>query len=131
MVATFQELGNLFTEDSKDVIVLDTKEVMRKNACTSFQTVTAIGQSQYDNYVAERLDKRVTPVSDIISKNNMNLFCRRSQLKQSRTSHQIRTLKSNCELFGRMYISCQSRNEDEDEVFRHENQGSPPALSDM
>lgn len=27
MVATFQELGNLFTEDSNDLIVVDAKEV--------------------------------------------------------------------------------------------------------
>jgi hypothetical protein len=117
MVATFQELGNPFTEDSKDLIVLDTKEVMGENAATSLQTVKAIGQSQYDTYVAERLEKRVTPVSDIIPRNNMTLFHKTSPSKQSRTSHQIRTLKSNCELFGRMYISCQSRNGDMDEFF--------------
>lgn len=40
-------------------------------------------------------------------------------------------LKSNCELFARMNISRQCRNGDMDEYFSHEDQGSPPSLSDM
>lgn len=131
MVTTFQELGNPFTEDSRDLVRLDTKEVMGQSAVTSVQRVKEIGQSQYDVYVAERLEDQTTPVSDIISKNNLTLFRKISPSRPSKTSHQIRTLKSNCELFGRMYISCQSRNGDMDEFFRHENQGSPPSLSDM
>ena len=35
------------------------------------------------------------------------------------------------ELLSRIYISCQSKDGDMDEFFRHENQGTPPQLSDM
>lgn len=131
MVDTFEELGNPFIEDSKDLIVLDTKEVIGDNAVDSLRTVETIGQSQYEKYVDERLKQRSTPISNIISKNNVSPFKKTSPTKKSKTSHQIRSLKSNCELFSRMYISCQSRNGDMDEFFRHENQVAPPSLSDM
>lgn len=115
MVDTFEELGNPFIEDSKDLIVLDTKEVIGDNAVDSLRTVETIGQSQYEKYVDERLKQRSTPISNIISKNNVSPFKKTSPTKKSKTSHQIRSLKSNCELFSRMYISCQSRNGDMDE----------------
>ena len=95
MVIKFQEVGNPFTEDSKDLIRLDTNEVMGESEVTSLQTVEATGQSQYDKYVAERLEQRKNPVSDIISKNKITLFHKTSTSRQSKTSHQIRTLKSN------------------------------------
>ena len=40
-------------------------------------------------------------------------------------------MKRDCSLFSRMYISCQNRDGDLDEFFRHENQGCPPSLSDQ
>ena len=39
------------------------------------------------------------------------------------------SLKQNCSLFSQLYVSCQVRNGDLDEFFRHENQSYPPSLS--
>lgn len=39
-------------------------------------------------------------------------------------------MKSDCSLFSRLFIACQTRNGDLDEFFRYENQGSPPSLSE-
>ena len=38
-------------------------------------------------------------------------------------------MKSDCALFARLGISCQTRDGDLDEFFKHENQGCPPSLS--
>ena len=38
-------------------------------------------------------------------------------------------LKSDCALFSRLYIACQTRDGDLDEFFEHENQKCPPSLS--
>ena len=131
MVAVFEESGNPFNEDSQDLVVLDSKEVMGEKAVSILREVEAVGQSQYEKYVDERLKQRSIPVSNIIPKNNVSLFKKTAQTKHSRTAHEIRHLKNNCELFSRMYISCQSRDGDMDGFFRHENQGTPPSLSDM
>ncbi|MEW8543564.1 MAG: hypothetical protein AB2693_08500, partial [Candidatus Thiodiazotropha sp.] len=131
VVTAFEESGNPFCEDSQDLVVLDSKEVMGEKAVSSLKEVETIGQSQYEKYVEERLKQRSIPISNIIPKNNISLFKKTTQTKHSRTTHEIKSLKNNCELFSRMYISCQSRDGDLDEFFRHENQGTPPALSDM
>ena len=38
-------------------------------------------------------------------------------------------MKSDCSLFSRLYIACQSRDGDLDQFFSHENQAAPSALS--
>jgi len=40
-------------------------------------------------------------------------------------------LKTDCELFSRLYVACQSRDGDLDKFFRHENHPYPPALSSL
>ena len=42
---------------------------------------------------------------------------------------QLAAVKSDCSLFLRLYIACQSRDGDLDQFFSHENQAAPPALS--
>ena len=133
MVETIEEMGNPFEEDSTDLIVLDTREIMTDEAVSNLQSIKSAGKSQYEKFVIDRLERRVVPVSDIISKNNMAVFQKKNPHpnKTSKAFHQIRSLKNSCELFGRMYISCQSRESDMDDFFRHETQPVPPSLSDM
>ena len=47
----------------------------------------------------------------------------------SKDKTKISHLKNDCSLFSRLYISCQTRGGNVDEFFRHENQRSPPSLS--
>ena len=54
----------------------------------------------------------------------------RPQVKtKSKQKEQLAVLKSDCGLFSRLYISCQTRHGDLDEFFSHENHSAPPALS--
>ena len=39
------------------------------------------------------------------------------------------SLKNDCNLLSRLYISCQTRDGDSDTFFAHENQATPPSLS--
>ena len=74
MVAVFEESGNPFNEDSQDLVVLDSKEVMGEKAVSTLREVEAVGQSQYEKYVDERLKQRSKPVSNIIPKIIVSLF---------------------------------------------------------
>lgn len=49
--------------------------------------------------------------------------------KTSKASQQVSSLKSDCSLISSLYISCQTRDGDLDQFFKHKNQGCPPALS--
>ena len=77
----------------------------------------------------ERLVKCEKPITDILSKNKLPLFSRPSVKCPSKQKMQIATLTNDCNLFSRLYISCQTRDGDIDKFFTHENKATPPSLS--
>ena len=89
------------------------------------------GQSMYDKYVEEQLNKQTQykPVTDTIQRCNLPLFRTREKRPSSKTSSLVTDLKSDCRLFSRLYIACQAREGNLEGFFRHENRASPPALS--
>ncbi len=75
LTLVLQDMGNPFLEESNDLLVLDTKEIMESVAGT-VRKVETIGQEQYSKFVDERLSKCVTPVGDPLPKNKLPLFSR-------------------------------------------------------
>ena len=61
----------------------------------------------------------------------MPLFNTPSRRTQSKATQMITSLKSNCALFSRLYIACQTRDGDVDNFFKHENHAYPPSLSQV
>jgi hypothetical protein len=128
LVSTNDEMGNPFMEDSSDLLVLDTKDVMDECVVQFVKQAQKTGQSQYDTYVSERLVKCTTPITDTIKRNKTALFGYES--KSHTAAHdKLAVLRNDCTLFSRLYIGCQARDGDVQEFFRHENQASPPSLS--
>ena len=76
---------------------------MGETTVSSLREVQTIAQSQCEMYVDERLNQRSVLISNIIPKNNASLFRKTQQTKHSRTAHEIKSLKNNCEFFSRMY----------------------------
>ena len=66
MVAAFEESVNPFSEDGQVLVVLDSKEVMGEKAASSLREVVAIGQSQYEKCVDERVTQLSIPMSNIM-----------------------------------------------------------------
>ena len=58
------------------------------------------------------------------SKGQAALFSRAPVKTQSRQQTQLAALKSGCNLFSRLYVSCQTRGADPEQFFTHENPGS-------
>ena len=83
----------------------------------------------YDKYVEERLNKRSKPITDTLQRCNLPLFGTPEKRQSSKTSNQVADLKSDCQLFSRLYIAFQAREGNLEEFFKHENSSSPPALS--
>ena len=88
-----------------------------------------IGQEQYSKFVDERLSKCVTHVSDPLPKNKLPLFSRPAVKAPSKGKLQLQSMKSDCNLFSRLYMACQARDGDVDQFFSHENHACPPPLS--
>ena len=54
LITTLEEMGIPFTDDSTELIVLDTKEIMPECVVQAIKTAKQKGQSQYDKFVEER-----------------------------------------------------------------------------
>ena len=88
-----------------------------------------MGEEQYNLFFTERLNSNGKSLNDTIKRNKFPLFNNRHTKAASNDKQQIASLKEDRSLFSKLYVSCQVRNGDIDEFFRHENQSSPPSLS--
>lgn len=130
MVEVVEEMGNPFLEETKDLLKLDTRDIVDPAVVSSICSAEKKGLEQYQSFVAERFQEQSKPISEPIKKNKLLLFSRLpSNQKKSSASLQVSSLKSDVSLFSRLYIACQSRNGNLDEFFCHENQPCPPSLS--
>ena len=132
LVATLEEMGNPFIEDSGDLLTIDTKIIKSKEISQMLYTIENKGEENFKQFVNERLAATQNkPLSITISKNNFHIFAIVVAKNNSKTREQIKYLKSDCDLFARMYIGCQVRQGDMTIFFKHENRKYPPSISDF
>ena len=133
LVSTIEDMGNPFLEDRGDIVTSDTKIIMPKEVVNTINIIEELSDRQYNNFVKERLQNTENdkPLSDIVSKNKLPLFSTPHTKVKSKSQKQFASLKTNCTLFGRLYIACQTREGNLDNFLEHENQPYPPSLSDM
>ena len=129
LVSVMEEMGNLFLEESTDLLVLDTRTIADASVVATVRQIVAVGKDQLDTYFKECLTEEKRSIYDPIKKNKFKLFSSPPPKIPSKDKEQIAMLKSDCALFSRLYIACQTRDGDLDEFFEHENQGCPPSLS--
>ena len=122
-------MGNPFLEQSQDLLVLDTRDILDQSVGESVRKAEELGEKQYHNFVDERLVKHEVPIADVILKNKLVLLCHPTTKAPSKQKMQVTALKNDCNLFSRLYISCQTRSGDLETFLMHENQATPPLLS--
>lgn len=122
----------VFSETTgNDLVVLCCNIYADQIVSTTIKTAEETGIHQFNSFVKERLvtDGNISILSPII-KNKFPFFSFRPvSKKRNANSLKITELKTDCELFSRLYVACQSRDGDLDEFFRHENHPYPPSLS--
>ena len=74
--------------------------------------------------------ERKMSVDEVLSLNKLTLFTSK-HLSEKKGKQQLMLMKSDMQLFSRLYIACQTCDGNLDEFFRHENQSCPPSLSNM
>src|SRR5258705_211112 len=121
-------MGNPFSENSNDFIVLDSRNIADAAVADTVRQLEKLGLEQYEIYVNERLVNKITPIAGSMKRNNLHMFSRPPVRAKSNKQLQS-SLKNDCTLFSRLFIASQIRNGDLDEFFRHENQAYPPSLS--
>ena len=127
LISSIEQLGCPFEDDGEDLVSLGSKLIVESSACETVRNIKDIGTHQYHTYVRERLDTDAKKVMDPIKRNRFHIF--KYNLPKP-SSSPISVLKSDCALFSRLYIACQTRDGDLDTFFRYENQPFPPSLAD-
>ena len=130
LTSSIEELGNQFEEDSKELLTMDTKQIAYISVIEPVRSAYKIGKDQFDLFVKERLMERKVSVDEVLSRNKLTLFTTK-HLSEKKGKQQLMLMKSDMQLFSRLYIACQTLDGNLDEFFRHENQSCPPSLSNM
>ena len=125
---TITEFGNPFLEESTDsLIVLHTGNIRQGLAITNLERIEEVGRKQFEDYITQRLHEKKVSLSETITRNKLSIFS--SQKVQTKQQKRLTSLKNDVSLFSRLFIACQNRDGNIEEFFRHENQSSPPSLS--
>ena len=122
-------MGNPFMEETEDLLVLDTKEIMGSDALVRLRKVEEVGTAQFESFITERLVQQSKSLYDPIKRNNLSVFNGPPSKVASKTKQQLSSARNDGLIFSRLYISCQTREGNLDEFFQHENQSCPPSLS--
>lgn len=130
IVSSIEELGNPFLEEGKDLISLETKEIADASVIKTVNEIQDLGREQFNLFVKERLVDRTKSLYAVIPRNKLPLFRSIHKKVTVKVKTQLAYAKSDCSLFSRLYIGCQTRDGDLDDFFEHENQAYPPSLSE-
>ena len=107
LTEVFEEMGNPFLEDSEDLLVLDSRNIVHVAVSDAIKEIEQLGIDQYEAYVEERLVKQTKAIADPIKRNNLHLFSRPPVQRKSSKQLQLSSLKNDCSLFSRLYIASQ------------------------
>ena len=64
--STIQEKANPFTDQTGDLFVLDTRDIVDSKVVETVRTVEQLGKGQYRRFVTKRLQERTTPLFDTV-----------------------------------------------------------------
>ena len=126
----FNEFGNPFGEEQKQLVQISSRFVLDKSSSDSVFKAKQTAKDQFESLTKERLCGEVSSLYNIIHKNNLQLFRSRNLLVTSRSKNKIVSLKSDCKLYANLFIACQSREGDLDSFFAHENHSYPISVSE-
>ena len=108
---------NPFLEESHDLLVLDTKNIMDVHVVETVRKIKSLGLEQYKKFVKKRLQQSLKPITETLSKNNLTLFSRPTMKSPSKEKLQLAALKKDRDFFMRLYVGCQTRGGDLDQFF--------------
>ena len=74
LISSYEEMGNPFTDEDLELIAIHTKDVMDAAVVSSVQTVSKIGEEQFNTFVKERFVDRSKLITDPLKKNNLSTF---------------------------------------------------------
>ena len=107
-------LGNPFQEDSQDILSLDTKDIAHPTASALISSHYKNDRARFHEFLKElEIEEEIT-FYEPVKKNRIDFF---RQEPASVNNSKEKVLKEDCDLFCKLFISCQSRECDLQEFF--------------
>ena len=97
-------MRNPFAENSKDLLVLDSRDIVGESAISTVKEVNEIGKKQFNAFMKERIVERTVSSFESIKANKLHLFSCQSPKSKTVLMQQVSTLKQNCSQFSVVYI---------------------------
>ena len=122
LVEVLEEYSCPFSETTTDdLLSLDTHIVADKAVYSTVKNAYDLGTSQLEKFFKERFSGSVS-IQEPLARNKLPLFTfKPASKKRSANQLKVAELKTDCQLFSRLYIACQARDGDLKEFFSHEN----------
>ena len=73
LVEVIEEIDNPFLEESKDLLRIDTRDIIDPAVVSSVDQAENLGKQQYEMFICERLLEQSVPISEPIKKKKMPL----------------------------------------------------------
>ena len=122
------DMGNSFQEESAELLTLDAKVIAFQHAAEAVGMHYENGRTRIKEFMKSFAGENRSAFYDKIKRNNIDFFEQTKKAAVSDVKQKI--LKDDCRLFSKLFISCQSRECDLMEFFKHENQSFPASLSE-
>ena len=119
-------MGNPLEEETKDLLKLDSKDIASPHNAERTASHLSSGVKAFGARLEALTLGDTTTFYAPIQKTKMDFF----QQEKTNPITKEKVLKDDCQLFSKMFISCQNRECDLKEFFSHENQSFPASLSD-
>lgn len=130
LTQTIKAMGNPFLNATEELLTLDSLDVMDQSVVHTVRTIEDVGKQQYKEYYKEVLINCKKSVHEPIKKNSLRLFKSPAPKYRDKQADKIASLKTDVNLFSKLYIVAQHRECDMNIFFSHENHPYPPSLSD-
>ena len=122
-----KEMGNPFLEETNDLLTLDTKVIAASAAAEMVISHHQNGRIRIQEFMKGLESEDMSSFYEPIKRNKLDFFNQKPEPVSGDLKQKV--LKDDCRLFSKLFISCQSRECDLLEFFKHENQSFPAALS--
>ena len=116
--------GNPFLDQTKELVTIDSQNVMPQNVVDSLEQIHILGETKYRTFIGESLLKNETRISGTIPRNSLAVFRKPKRANPSKDRQ-----KSLCIVFPSLRCQPDQTEGDSQEFFKHENQKYPPTLS--
>ena len=107
-------MGNPFQGGIAEFVNIELGVCASEEVAKAMESVENVGHNQYKHFVKNVIEDKTVSIHETIMKNSLPLFKRQKTKAKARSKQKESALRSDCNLFSRLYIATQHRSGDLD-----------------